>query len=318
MVDEYHRQFLALLCRCEDLTLKQHVNLFTAGLGEPLRTDVELQTPTNLQQAMSLARAYGRRMMVTVKNGPGRGNNRNPPMTTAPPSGQKQPNQIKPRFKRLSAEELAAKRVNGECYHCTEKYSADHKCTSKGVFLLELEDGMEDGDTTDELGISLHALTGIDYGETMKLHISINGTAMVALVDSGATHTFIREYLATKIGMSVQARSGLSVKVANGDKITSSGICIGQQIIIDKEQFNMTCYVLPLAGLEVVLGVQWLRSLGPILWNFRDLSMAFWHNGRSVRLAGMGGSEPHCTSLQTTKDLLATLLESFADIFEAP
>lgn len=36
----------------------QHVNLFTAWLGEPLKTDVELQSPANLQTAMSLARAY--------------------------------------------------------------------------------------------------------------------------------------------------------------------------------------------------------------------------------------------------------------------
>jgi hypothetical protein len=35
--------------------------MFTAGLGEPLWTDVELQTPTTLQYAMSLARTYERR-----------------------------------------------------------------------------------------------------------------------------------------------------------------------------------------------------------------------------------------------------------------
>jgi hypothetical protein len=59
-VDEYTHQFSLLLCRCNDLSMPQQVNMFTAGLGEPLRTDVELQSPTQLQTAMSLARAYER------------------------------------------------------------------------------------------------------------------------------------------------------------------------------------------------------------------------------------------------------------------
>ncbi|KAL6640841.1 hypothetical protein ACP70R_021964 [Stipagrostis hirtigluma subsp. patula] len=52
-VEEYQRQFLTLLCRCDDLTPQQQINLFTAGLGKPLRTDVELQYPANLQMAVS-------------------------------------------------------------------------------------------------------------------------------------------------------------------------------------------------------------------------------------------------------------------------
>jgi hypothetical protein len=47
-VEEYQQQFSLLLCRCDDLTPMQQVNLFTVGLGEPLRTDVELLAPSNL------------------------------------------------------------------------------------------------------------------------------------------------------------------------------------------------------------------------------------------------------------------------------
>jgi hypothetical protein len=37
------------------------MNLFTAGLDEPMSSDVEMQRPTDLQAAMSLARAFERR-----------------------------------------------------------------------------------------------------------------------------------------------------------------------------------------------------------------------------------------------------------------
>lgn len=59
-VDEYQRQFqfLLLVCRCDDLTPKMQMNFFTAGLGDPLMTDVELQKPTYLQHTMSMARTY--------------------------------------------------------------------------------------------------------------------------------------------------------------------------------------------------------------------------------------------------------------------
>jgi hypothetical protein len=37
------------------------MNLFTAGLGEPMTLDVEMQQPADLQFPMSLARAFERR-----------------------------------------------------------------------------------------------------------------------------------------------------------------------------------------------------------------------------------------------------------------
>jgi hypothetical protein len=69
----------------------------------------------------------------------------------------------------------------------------DHKCTSKGVFLLELDNVMEECEVAYDMDISLHALTGIDVGNTMNLCIIINGAPLLALVDTGSTHSFIQE-----------------------------------------------------------------------------------------------------------------------------
>lgn len=61
-VEEYQRQFNRLLCRATDVTMEQQVELFIVGLGEPLRTEVKLQHPTDLLTTMSLARAHERRL----------------------------------------------------------------------------------------------------------------------------------------------------------------------------------------------------------------------------------------------------------------
>jgi hypothetical protein len=208
-VEEYQWQFSILLCRCDDLSPSQQVNMFTAGLGEPLRTNVELQTPTTLQYAMSLARTYERRTLPTdaALSKPSRSNPRSSTaattVVTAIPTKPAAPTKL--RFKRLTMEEMAAKRANGECYYCPEKYTGDHKCPVKGVFLLELDDDVVE-EAMEELGISLHALTGIDVDETMKLQMTIGGTPLVALVDTGSMHTFIKEEVAVQLGLWVESR----------------------------------------------------------------------------------------------------------------
>jgi hypothetical protein len=51
------------------------------------------------------------------------------------------------------------------------------------VFLIQLDDDMDEEDMAEDLGISHHALTDIDIGDTMKQHTTINNYVLVALVD---------------------------------------------------------------------------------------------------------------------------------------
>ena len=44
--------------------------------------------------------------------------------------------------------------------------------------------------------------------------------------------------------------------------------------------------MLPLCGAHVVLGVQWLRSLGPVLTDYTSLSMKFMHQGCIIEFQG--------------------------------
>lgn len=112
-----------------------------------------------------------------------------------------------------------AKRASGECYHCPEKFVPGHKCGGKGVFLLELDDDQDADKVAEELGISLHALTGINAAHTMRLRVQIGGETFIALVDSGSTHTFIHQDVARYLDLRVLPRPSLSVKVANGDRV---------------------------------------------------------------------------------------------------
>jgi len=197
-------------------------------------------------------------------------------------SPAKKPDDQRPRFRRLSPHEIAEKRLSGQCYFCPEKFTKDHKCARKGVFLLELEDGEGSSEGDDTVSISLHALTGITAAHTMKLHVQVASVALVTLLDSGSTHNFINADIASKLGLHITPRPGLSINVANGERVASSGLCAATAMHVHGEQFSLDCYALPLDGFDVVLGVHWLRTLGPIIWNFDALTMLFWRDGRTV------------------------------------
>jgi hypothetical protein len=324
-VEEYERQFLALLCRCDNLTPPHQLDLFTAGLGQPLASDVEMQRPSNLQTALSLTRAFElrskeaeRAISATPQSFP-----RTHSAPTAPPSSStppKQEEQPRPRFLRLSAEEMAEKRASGLCYFCPEKFSKDHKCAGRGgAYCLAMDDETGSVDIFDEdVRISLHALNGITSEDTIRLRIRINGVELTALVDSGSTHTFIHADIASRLGLDIKQRQDLQVKAANGEHISSPGVCAATTVNISGEPFSIDCYALALDSFDLVLGVKWLKTLGPITWDFTTLTMAFQYQGRAFLWHDIGGQGISLAALTATRDLMTALLLKYDVIFMEP
>uniref|UniRef100_A0A3Q7IZN3 Reverse transcriptase/retrotransposon-derived protein RNase H-like domain-containing protein n=1 Tax=Solanum lycopersicum TaxID=4081 RepID=A0A3Q7IZN3_SOLLC len=82
--------------------------------------------------------------------------------------------------------------------------------------------------------------------------------ALHILIDTGSSHNFIGSDLVKKLGCEVKSINTEVVAAANG---SSCG---------------------------VVLGVQWLLTLGDVKMNFRSLTMEFWYRGRKHLLRGSG------------------------------
>lgn len=87
-------------------------------------------------------------------------------------------------------------------------------------------------------------------------------------------------------------------------------------MIINDECFNIDCYALPLEGFDLVLGVQWLRALGSIVWDFDLLTMSFWWYDHQVTWQGLTGdrSTPRLHAC-SQEDIMDDLLREFAPIF---
>jgi len=109
----------------------------------------------------------------------------------------------------------------------------------------------------------------------MQLRIAIGNHELTVLVDSGSTHNFISTEAARRVGLHFHDSQGTRVVVANGDRVACRGLVRDVAVRIAEEHFTVDCYVIPLDCYDIVLGTTYLRTLGPILWDFDDLCMAF-------------------------------------------
>jgi hypothetical protein len=65
-LDNYINKFYQRLTWCDELFEPQQIVIFIVGLGEPLKTDVELNAPITLEDAAALAHAYIQRRTVAI------------------------------------------------------------------------------------------------------------------------------------------------------------------------------------------------------------------------------------------------------------
>ncbi|GAV64995.1 RVP_2 domain-containing protein [Cephalotus follicularis] len=120
-----------------------------------------------------------------------------------------------------------------------------------------------------------------------KLHV---------LIDNGSTHNFIQERIAQKLNMAVVPCKPFKVLVGNGEAIYCTKQCKGIKLQLQDIDFVYDLYVLPFKGSDIVLGFEWLETLGPILTYYKKLSMKFDWQGKSLEL--LGESIKHSQPLQ--------------------
>lgn len=134
------------------------------------------------------------------------------------------------------------------------------------------------------LGISWHALAGVVAPRTMRVMGKIGEQLVVVLIDTGSTHSFVDQDLARRIRLPAEKRSQVNVMTANGDSVPYIECCVAVSLSLQGIKFKANLHLLTLGGCDVVLGVNWLGTMGPILWDFINLIMKFKHYDQEVLL----------------------------------
>jgi hypothetical protein len=133
----------------------------------------------------------------------------------------------------------------------------------------------------------LNAITGTPSPKTMQIVGVIHFHRVIVFINSGSTHNFVDTKLAASLGIQPQPQDGNTVQVVNGQEVASLGRSREVEVKLQGVVFRTDLFILPLAGCDAVLGIQWLRTLGPILWDFSALTMQFSLGGTPCTLQGL-------------------------------
>lgn len=129
---------------------------------------------------------------------------------------------------------------------------------------------LEEATKADLLKLSLQAYTGKYTPETMKLRVYKQQLVYI-LVDSGSTNNFLDATFAAKMKVVLDIAKNLDVVVVNGVRLRSSGSCSQVSWTLQGQTLVANFHPLPLREYNMVLGIQWLQTLRPILWDFTKL-----------------------------------------------
>ncbi|KAL5706540.1 hypothetical protein ACHQM5_024694 [Ranunculus cassubicifolius] len=266
-------------------------------------------------------------------------------------------------IQKLTPQEMLVRREKGLCYNCDEVYSFGHRCKQKQLFmLLGDEDGISTEDqhsdssvdipadvqrTVNDVSISLNALSGNYSFQTLKLQGQVKNHSITMLIDSGSTHNFLDIKTATSLGCMLIPTSFHAVSIAGGGQLTCNAICPDFMWTVNGVTFRSEVRILELGGCDLVLGVQWLKAIGPVVMDFSKLQLQFQHQGNTVTLQGSNAQQPlsfmslsavqhfsqgnpnaiwgvlfaisdNADNVSATPKSLQPLLQAYADVFAEP
>ena len=114
----------------------------------------------------------------------------------------------------------------------------------------------------------------------------VGSQPMHILIDSGSTHNFLDVATAKKLRCELLKITPLVVVVANGAQLQCQMVCRGLKWSLGDMDYVIDNYIVPLGSCDMILGVQWLATLGSIIWDFEKLTMEFVFKGRRQFLEG--------------------------------
>eukprot|EP00253_Pinus_taeda_P030836 PITA_30836 len=152
--------------------------------------------------------------------------------------------------------------------------------------------------------ISIAAIIRIAQPQTLKLKGYIKNQSVIVMVDSGSTHNFVDANVAKRLNIFAYTVTDLKVMVADGKQIDGVGKCHKIKLQLSDYAIESSFYTVPLGGVDVALGVQWLRTLGTYSANHIKQFIKFKCDGRKYQLFGFQAPPTQVISTQQMKKLI--------------
>ena len=126
------------------------------------------------------------------------------------------------------------------------------------------------------LTISCNALAGIRNPQTLKIEGHIKNKNLIVLINLGSTHNFIHCKVDKELNFFLYTIPECQVMVANGGNINWSRKFHIIKLTMGECVLNSPMLSIPMGGIDFVLGVQWLQTLGTVAFNFQEFFLNFF------------------------------------------
>lgn len=152
-------------------------------------------------------------------------------------------------------------------HHCKKLFHLEIVWADDSLENGVLETNMEDFEVEPNFRapeISLHALAGSLPSHTMRLLGKIHKHSVVLLMDSGSSHNFLSISLTRKLNLPIKRKQDMRVMVAGGEYMECLGICHDLHVQLTGYEICADLFLIELNNVDVVMGIRWLQTLGPI------------------------------------------------------
>lgn len=217
-IHEFEKLRALMKERTSAFTDEYFLESFIGGLKDEIGRMVALQEPTSLLKATQLAVQSKELIQLLTK-----GHKYGVKPSFSPSTGVNKAKGVNfksklPPIKRLTPEEVKARREKNLCFNCDDTYHAGHRC--KKLYMILADDHEEEngitGDTqildvseveSKDPQISLNAVNGQIPTNIIKLLGKSAGCELVILLDSGSTHSFLDYNTAKRLGCVIEFTS---------------------------------------------------------------------------------------------------------------
>jgi hypothetical protein len=155
-----------------------------------------------------------------------------------------------------------------------------------------------------ELVISLNALTGFFAPQTLNLIDYIKHKKVIILVDSGITHNFIHHRISEETHFYIHVVNNFQIMIDNGGSMKCGGCCENVCLQIGDYHLKSHMFSINMSSCDIVLGADWLRNLGPILMDFKELTMQFDQEGQQYKFQVITVGSPKIISSHHMEKML--------------
>ena len=111
----------------------------------------------------------------------------------------------------------------------------------------------------------------ISSPQILKIIGFIKHRPVVVLIDSGRTHNFIHQKVAEAVHCFVRVVSNFQVQISDGGTMKCEGRCENVKLQMGDYQLKTHMFAIHMGGCNIVLGANWLYTLGPITMDFQEL-----------------------------------------------